>query len=117
MSKHIYSIMDTQKQHTPGPEGPDAGVRIYEAVYMFTHLLRPVVEYMRKVGWRGTIYIDDLSTLAPTFLECQYWRFWATDLLSQAGWVFSESKWKNPSQKPIFLGFLVDTVCMTFHMP
>ncbi len=65
----------------------------------------------------GTIYIDDLSTIAPTFLECQYWRFWAKALLSQAGWVFSESKRKDPSQKPIFLGFLVDTVRMTFHVP
>ncbi|MCP3680872.1 MAG: hypothetical protein GY782_11720, partial [Gammaproteobacteria bacterium] len=84
---------------------------------MFTHLLRPVVEYLRKVGWRGTIYIDDLSTLAPTFLECQYWRFFATDVLSQAGWVFSEAKRKDPSQNPIFLGFLVDTVAMRFRVP
>ena len=50
---------------------------IKDAVYIFTHLLQPVVQYMRKVGWRGSLYIDDLDTLAPTFVECQYWRFWA----------------------------------------
>merc|ERR1712082_488623 len=50
-------------------------------------------------------------------LQCQYWRFWATDPLSQVGWVFSESKMRDPSQLPIFLGFLVDTVKLTFHLP
>ena len=90
---------------------------IRDAVFVFSHLPRPVVEYKRLVGWRGTIYIDDLSTLAPTFLQCQYWRFWATDLLAQAGWVFSESKRKDPSQHPILLGVLVDTLRGTFHVP
>ena len=63
------------------------------------------------------MYIDDLSTLASTFLECLYWRLWAMDVMAQAGWVFSESKRKEPSQSPVFLGVTVDTLEGTFHVP
>ena len=65
---------------------------IKNTVYIFTHLLRPVIQCMRNVGWRGSIYIDDIDTLACTYPECQYWRFWAMDVMAHAGWVFSESK-------------------------
>ena len=90
---------------------------IKDAVYIFTHLLRPVIHYMRKVGWRGSLYIDDLDTIAPTFVQFQYWRFWAMDEMAQCGWVFSESKRKEPSQSPMFLGVAVDTLEGMFHVP
>ena len=45
---------------------------IKDAVYIFTHLIHPVIQHMRLVGWRGSIYIDNLDTLAPTYLQCQY---------------------------------------------
>ena len=90
---------------------------IKDAVYIFTHLLRPVIQYMRKVGWRGSIYIDDLDTLAPTFVQCQYWWFWAMDVMAQCGWFFSEAKRTELSQSPVFLGVAEDTLEGMFHMP
>ena len=36
---------------------------ISDAVFIFTKVLRPVVAYLRKIGWRGLIYIDDLGNV------------------------------------------------------
>ena len=72
---------------------------------------------MWLVGWRGSIYIDDLNTLAPTYLQCQYWRFWAWDIMARPWWMSSESKMRARSQLPIILGVTVDTLRGTFNVP
>ena len=40
-----------------------------DAVYIFTKVLRPVVNYLRSIGWKGIIYIDDSGTIADSYLE------------------------------------------------
>ena len=111
--------------HYHDPESCELTLRVWkvlflgvkDAVYVFTHLLRPVVHHMRLVGWTGSININNLSTLVSTYLQCQYWRLWAMDVMAQNGWVFSESKMRDPSKLPVFLGVTVDTLWGTFHGP
>ena len=47
------------------------------AVYIFTKFLLPIVKHLRKVGWRGIIYIDNIETIGRNFQECLYWKFFA----------------------------------------
>ena len=41
-----------------------------DAVFIFTHLLLPVMKYLRSIGWEGVIYIDDRGTLGRDYLQC-----------------------------------------------
>ena len=84
---------------------------------IFTKVLRPVVKYLRTIGWKGLIYIDDLITIENGFLENLYYRFQARDVVGRAGWMFNESKGQDPAQDSIFLGFVVDTVNWVFKIP
>ena len=36
---------------------------ISDMVYIFTKLLRPVVAHLRRISWKGVIYIDDLGNV------------------------------------------------------
>ena len=56
-----------------------------DAVYIFTHLLLPVVKYLRSIGWEGLIYIDDTGTLGRNYLHCLYWKLHAEDIFGMAG--------------------------------
>ena len=49
-----------------------------DEVYIFTHLLLPVVKYLRSIGWEGLIYIDDTGTLGRDYVHCLYGKFWVS---------------------------------------
>ena len=36
---------------------------ISDAVYIFTKALRPVAAHLRRIGWEGAIYIDNLGNV------------------------------------------------------
>ena len=84
---------------------------------MFTILIRPVVAYLRTIGWVGLLYIDDLGTKNNALLECCYYRFMAKDIMGRAGFVFNEDKGKEPSQEALLLGSVIDTKEMKFKIP
>ena len=88
-----------------------------DAVYIFTKLLLPIVKHLRKVGWRGIIYINDIGTIGKNFQECLYWKFFARDVLGCAGWVINTSKDQIPAQDNVLLGAVVDTKAMQFKIP
>ena len=107
---------------------PEDGVRhFYEwtvlflgltsAVTIFTEILQPVTSYLRGLGWRGQLYIDDVILCARERNESHYWRFFATDVLGRCGWVINPSKGQEPTQCPKFLGFLCDTQERNFLIP
>ena len=45
---------------------------ITNVVHVFTQFIRPVIKYLRKLGWRGLAYIYDFGTLGTSYLECLY---------------------------------------------
>ena len=73
---------------------------VSSAVSIFTQVLLPVVKYLRGLGWRGLVYIDDSLTCERTEIEGLYWRFFAMDVFGRAGWVMNADKGQHPSQSP-----------------
>ena len=107
---------------------PEDGVRHYyqwtvlflgltSAVTIFTEILAPVTSYLRSLGWRGQLYIDDVISCAASKNESHYWRIFSTDVLGRCGWVINPSKGQDPTQCPKFLGFLCDTKSRRFLIP
>ena len=56
------------------------------AVTIFTDVLKPVKSYLRGLGWRGLLYIDDVISGAKGHNEASYWKCFVTDVLGRAGW-------------------------------
>ena len=90
---------------------------ISDAVHVFTKVLRPVVQHLRKCGWLGIIYIDDLGTVASDYLRAVYWKNFARDILGRAGWIINTKKEQTPSQSNVLLGSVCDTLALKFRIP
>ena len=93
------------------PNGLSSAPRI------FTKLLKPVFSKLRSEGVLLIGYIDDLILIAddPATL-LQHIRK-TTELLTFLGFtIHSEKSALIPSQRAVFLGFLIDTVAMTVNM-
>ena len=41
------------------------------APYVFTKITRPVVFYIRKLGFRSVLYLDDFLLFGYSFEECE----------------------------------------------
>ena len=87
------------------------------AVTIFTEVLQPVTSYLRGLGWRGQMYIDNIISGAPNLNEGHYWQFFATDVLGRCGWCINPSKGQEPTQCPKFLGFNCNNVDRKFYIP
>ena len=91
---------------------------ISDATYLFTKMLRPHVAFLRSLGIRTIIYIDDLKVYGISkektdrnVIVCK----WALD---QAGWVAHRQKPDDePSQIMLFLGMISDSLQMKFILP
>ena len=81
-----------------------------DVVYIFTHLLLPVVKYLRLIGWEGVIYIDDSGTLGRDFFQCLCWKFFARDVMGRAGWIVNVIK-------DLLLGAQYDMVNLKIRIP
>ena len=93
------------------PNGLSSAPRI------FTKLLKPVFSKLRSEGILLIGYIDDIILIAddPATL-LQHIRK-TTKLLASLGFrIHSEKCALIPSQRAVFLGFLIDTVAMTVNM-
>ena len=76
-----------------------------------------MVKHLRRIGWQGVIYINDVGTIGRNFQQCLYWKFFARDVLGHAGWVINTSKDEIPAQDNILLGSVVDTRTIQFKIP
>lgn len=83
--------------------------------YYFAKILRPVVQYLRSLGVKLVIYVDDIIIIASLK--------WITDhsdlvvhTLEDLGWIINYSKcFLAPSQKRKFLGHIVCSVSPAGH--
>ena len=87
------------------------------AVTIFTNVLKPVTSYLRTLGWRGCLYIDDVISGARLEGESHYWRLFVNDLLGRCGWCINPEKGQSPTQTPIFLGFKCNNLRRKFEVP
>lgn len=80
------------------------------APYVFTKLMKPVVEYLRSRGYKCVIYLDDLLFIAKTEGKCREIVNTAKELLLSLGFLLSEKKCQlDPKNVCIFLGFIIDS--------
>ena len=85
---------------------------------VFTKLMKPVVDYIRSMGIRCVIYLDDILIMARSPGESRRHTQLVLDLLRYLGLLVKPSKVvAEPSQLIEFLGVEVDSVRMMFTVP
>lgn len=88
------------------------------APWAFTKLLRPVVAFLRSMGVRLVIYLDDLLILNESYEDLREQLILIRSLLSNLGFVVNvEKSVFNPTQLMEFLGLIVDSMNLTFALP
>ena len=99
-------------QYTALPFGLSAAPRC------FTKVLKTVLAKLRATGVRMVAYLDDLLVTANNKqnAESHCWR--VVDLLTALGFIINQEKSQQTvSQQIEFLGFVIDSVGMTFALP
>ena len=85
---------------------------------IFTKVMKPAITYLRSLGIRMVVYLDDMLILAQTKEELLKWRSMVLDLLENLGFLINYNKSElEPTQSLIFLGFLIDTMNMQIRLP
>ena len=91
---------------------------IKDAVYIFSKLLVPHKTYLRGLGIRNTIYIDDQSVMAQGYSLCQAHTQISLTTFEKAGWVVNFKKSGDPPvQKMEFLGLLISSTDLKYYVP
>ena len=91
---------------------------IKDAVYIFSKLLVPHKSYLRGLGIRNTIYIDDQSVMAQGFDLCNAHTQITLTTFAKAGWVVNTKKSSDPpAQNMEFLGLMISSTDMKYYVP
>lgn len=92
------------------------GVR--DAVFIFSKLLVPHKNFLRKQGIRAQVYIDDQRVIAESYVKCKQDTGLALEALAKAGWVVNVKKSSDPPvQSMTFLGLVNCTLSMKYFVP
>ena len=76
--------------------------------FFFAKTLRPVISYLRSIGIRTVVYVDDFIVLAPKHLIREHCDK-VIDTLEKLGFTINYEKSSlEPSQKTVYLGHLID---------
>lgn len=82
--------------------------------FVFTKLLKPVVEHLRKQGIRVVIYLDDLICLGSSYKECCNYVQVVYSLLTCLGFIVNTEKSQmTPSTVREYLGYELNSIDMT----
>ena len=85
---------------------------------IFTKLFKPILRLLRSQGMLLIIYLDDILLIAPTADLCLAQGKFLMKLLQDLGFLVNMNKSVlPPTQRIIFLGFLIDSVNMTISLP
>ena len=85
--------------------------------FIFTKLLKPVMTWLRRLGYTSVIYLDDILLFGNTYKECRN-NFLATwNILEFLGFIINKEKSVPiPSQTCVWLGFLFDSRNMVISL-
>lgn len=84
------------------------------APFVFTKLLKPVVEHLRNKGVRIVLYLDDAICLGSSYEECLKNTNYVTSLLEKLGFVLNSTKsCLKPSRVRDYLGFNLNSQDLT----
>ena len=99
-------------QYTALPFGLSASPRC------FTKVLKPVLARLRTTGVRMVAYLDDFLVIAEDKQRAESHCQRVVDLLTTLGFIINlEKSQQTASQQIEFLGFIIDSVRMTFALP
>ncbi|XP_057337594.1 uncharacterized protein LOC130675769 [Microplitis mediator] len=85
--------------------------------YIFTKLMKPIVNFLREKGFLLAIYLDDIIFIAKSYNICREKVLWARNFLQKLGFVINDEKSSLvPAQKCKFLGFIVNSVDCTIEL-
>ena len=87
------------------------------APWLFTKLLKPVIEHMRSVGILCVIYLDDIFICGKTQTEVENQTQFMRNFLRSLGFIISPKSSQNASQEVKFLGFMINSIEMRVSLP
>ena len=107
-----FRINDTLFEFTCLPIG------LNTAPYVFRKILKPVVAYLRRLGFHSVIYLDDLLLIGDSFSRCLENVKMTQGLLNRLGFIINRLKSQmRPKQRCCFLGFIYDSKQMSVELP
>ena len=85
---------------------------------VFTKILKPMIAYLRNLGFVSCNYIDDALLIGSNYDECLINVQTRTELCESLGFVLNRKKSVLvPCQQIEFLGFIIDSTSMTISLP
>lgn len=88
------------------------------APFVFTKLLKPVMQALREQGISLLIFLDDIIVIGQSYEECLTFTKSVSDLLIKLGFIINNEKSSLiPSKFCTYLGFTFDSVKMTMSLP
>lgn len=107
-----FSFNDTLYQFNCLPFG------LSTAPYVFTKMLKPVMEYLRSRNMISVIYLDDISCIGRSYNECEENIRLTKDTLESLGFIINDKKsCFIPKTECKFLGFIFDSKNMILKLP
>ncbi len=89
-----------------------------ESPRIFSKVVRAVVYRARALGINVFSYLDDTLTFDLSFQVAKEKSYQFADLLTEVGFLLHKDKSvREPTQRILFLGFIVDSVAMTLEVP
>lgn len=86
--------------------------------FVFTKILKPVISFLRSLGFLSVIYIDDFLLMGNSYLNCLDNVNRTSRLLENLGFIINKEKSiLIPSQKCTFLGLTIDSVKLKLSVP
>lgn len=88
------------------------------APYVFTKIMKPIVSYLRLLGFILVLYLDDFLILAKTFKLCMEHKNFIIFLLEHLGFVINlEKSQLIPTNRIKYLGLIFDSLKMFIELP
>lgn len=88
------------------------------APFIFTKVLKPVVNSLRIEGLLSVIYLDDILWIGQDYESCKANVDSTISLLQSLGFIINEKKSNlTPNNRCRFLGFILDSKSMTLELP
>ncbi|XP_071646502.1 uncharacterized protein [Temnothorax longispinosus] len=80
--------------------------------------MKPVVAYLRNLGFLSVVYLDDLLLFGNTYSDCLKNIEESLNVLKSLGFIINENKSRKiPAQARKFLGFILNSQKMTLELP
>jgi hypothetical protein len=89
-----------------------------ESPRIFSKVVQAVVYRARALGIKVFSYLDDTLTFDLSFQVAKEKSYQFADLLTEVSFLLHKDKSvREPTQRILFLGFIVDSVTMTIEVP